>query len=206
MKKLLIYSFGLLALTACREEEPEILDFSDIVATSDRYGEDSLQVNDSNPEDTLAYLLKGLKESGISATSVDPVLELTFPDRFGPKRAKKFQFAVAGDTIRYSEWYYGDSTRVMNALYNWIDCFGPKCKSVYMKERVNMQPKPFKMLVGDTTLVFIEAETSLDFEQWDDYMESLGYGKDWNLVIEQVKGSRARWYTYKEEQKTLLEK
>jgi hypothetical protein len=189
----------------CRPEEPEILDFSDIVAESENYPEgDAPEANDNEIDST-----KAIKElfnlNGIQVSELTFVEERLFPDRFGPKNIEKYKLAIGEDSILYCKWRYKDSAKVMNALYNWIDCFGENCKSIYVNESKNMQRNPLKIMVSDTTLVFIEALESLDFKEWDAFHESLGYKNDWNLIIEQRKSGRAKWFMYRNEEKIPFE-
>src|SRR5690606_36530854 len=107
-----------------------------------------------------------------------------------------------GNTFLFIEWKFKDSTKVMNAFFNWMDCFGENCKSIFIGEERLFQANPIQILVNDSTLVFIEGIASFDFKTWETYFENRDYPLDWNYVIEQRKRGRARWFTYVEEKKT----
>lgn len=196
---------GLLLFGGCQDKEPEVLEYEDIIAGSDRDGSgDDQDVTESG--DSLAFLRNGLQEAGIGADWIGGSTAMLFPDRFGPETTRKYLLAAGTDTLSYYTWVYSDSMRVMNALYNWIDCFGDKCKSVYLGENANMQRNPFQLWVSDSTLVFIEAREKMDYTVWEKYLESQGYPKEWNYVIEQGKGGKARWFVYEDEKKKTFKK
>ena len=195
-----------LLTVACQPEKPEILNYEDIAGGSERYPEGENPNGDEQKKDSLAYLRTGLEDAGIAAERVNPWDDALFPDRFGALRTAKYCFASGADTLRYATWVYKDSLRVMNTVYNWLDCFGPKRKSVMVGESANLQRNPFTIWISDTSLVFIEANEAVDASKWESYFVGLGYEKEWNMVIEQGKGGRARWYTYEKEKKIPLKK
>lgn len=195
-----------LLVAACQPEKPEILNYEDIAGESDRYPEGQDPNGAGEEKDSLAYLKTGLVKAGIFVEQVKPWEDALFPDRFGSLRSAKYSFASGKDTLRYATWVYADSLRVMNTVYNWIDCFGPKRKSAMVGESANLQRNPFTIWISDTSLIFIEANEAIDVTKWEDYLVGLGYEKDWNMVIEQGLGGRARWYTYEKEKKIPFKK
>lgn len=195
-----------LSVVGCHPEKPEVLDMSDILPESERYGEGNETQEDSADMDSMAQVRMMFVSNGVEITDAYSIENSLFPDRFGPESTVKYKLNYKGDTLLYCKWIYKDSAKVMNALYNWIDCFGTKCKSVYVNQNVNMQRNPMKIMVSDTSLIFIESQLSMDFKLWDEFHEKLGYTNDWNMIIEQGKGAKARWFTYKDEKKIPLEK
>lgn len=89
----------------------------------------------------------------------------------------------------------------MNAFYNWIDCFGEKCKSLFIGEEKNLQSSATMILVSDSTLIYIESD-KIDFDLWYDFHKEKGYENDFNLTIEQRPRGRAKWFTFVDETKT----
>ena len=195
-----------LSLAGCRPEEPEILNMSDILPESERYGEGNEGNDDIEDLDSMAQLKYMFISNGVDISDAFKIDNRLFPDRFGPESSEKYKLCYKGDTLLYYKWVYKDSVKVMNALYNWIDCFGDKCKSIYVNQNVNMQRNPMKIMVSDTSLIFIESQLAIDFKLWDDFHEKMGCKNDWNMIIEQGKGAKARWFTYKDDKKIPLEK
>lgn len=193
----------LLLLSSCGGKEEDVIDLEDIIEGSKRYNEDSLDVNnETDPKDTLAIKLKDFQENGIEATEVAAITDNLFPDRFGPLSSEKYELQLEGNKFQFIAWKFEDSTKVMNAFFNWMDCFGEKCKSIFIGEERVFQAEPFQLLVNDSVLVFIEGVESFDFKAWESYFENKSYPLDWNYVIEQRKRGKAHWFTYIEEKKT----
>mgnify|MGYP006086603065 FL=1 len=198
---------SVIVLSSCGGEENETVDLKDIIAESERYNEDSMNVkNDIDPKDTLAIQLKEFNENGLVFSEISAFADKYFPDRFGPITSEKYELQSEGNTFRFIEWKYQDSTKVMNAFFNWMDCFGDKCKSIFIGEERLFQANPFQILVNDSSLIFIEGIESYDFKMWESYFENKGYPLDWNYVIEQRKRGKAHWYNYIEEKKTPFKK
>ena len=200
MRKIFFLSV-ILFVIACEPDKPEVLDLGEILDESELYPEGQNPEGETELKDTLIGLKKDLKAVGIEVDGISAWDEVLFPERFGPLRTHRFQIASGTDTLRYVSLSFHDSLRVMNSLYNWIDCFGIRCKSVFVGQQSNMQKLPFLLFVGDTSLIYIEANEALVYDHWQGYLESKGFSKNWNLVIEQKKGSKARWFTYQNEKK-----
>lgn len=194
-------------LTSCGEDKGDVVDLDDIIAGSERYNEDSLNVkNDIDPKDTLALKLEEFKTNGLEAIEIIAFSDNYFPDRFGAIGAEKYELQTDGNTFRFVQWIFEDSTKTMNAFFNWMDCFGEKCISIFIGEERVFQPNPFQILVNDSALVFIEGVESFDFKVWESYFEKQAYPLDWNYTIEQRKRGKAHWFTYIEEKKTPYKK
>ena len=192
-----------LLLFSCREEEVETIDLSDIIQSSEKYNE-----NGDNPEnqqenvDTLSVVKQNFRKNGILCDSIMAFEENIFPDRFGAISVEKYELFTADNQFRFVEWKYKDSAKVMNAFFNWMDCYGKSCKSIFIGEERLFQANPMQLFVNDSALIYIEGIESFDFRQWEDYLSKNGYPKDWNFVIEQRKMGKARWFQYIEEKKT----
>jgi hypothetical protein len=203
VKQLIFITSLILLITSCGDKENETIDLSDIIEGSDRYNEDSTNVNGKpNELDTLAQFLEDFKSHGITADKLLVFEDNYFPDRLGPIDTKKFELIRDDNTFRFIQWNFKDSTKVMNAFFNWMDCFGEKCKSIFIGEERIFQNNPFQLLVNDSALVFIEGIESFDFKEWENYFVEKGVPLDWNYVIEQRKRGKAHWFNYIEEKKT----
>lgn len=205
MKRLLYLLIALL-LVACKPDKPEVVDEKDLFESSERYREDEVPTDEMNAEDSTANLKLELRAAGIESKEILAWTLPLFPERFGPESKQRLRFINESDTLYYANLRFKDSVRVMNAVFNWIDCFGPKCKSVYFGQGSAMQKRPFIVFIGDTSLIYLEAAVNLNFENWQKYLENKGYVRDWNVVIEQNKNSVARWYTYEDEKKVKWKK
>lgn len=199
------YWYGIilvLILLGCNSPKEEIIDFSDIAPESENYKEGEVTDQKENGRDSLAELRACFVQNGINLNDVQYSLEKSFPDRFGADRSKKYKLVIEGDTVRYNRWVYADSIKSMNAFFNWIDCFTDDCKSFYVNQKANMQKDAFKFMVNDTVVIFIESTGKMNFIDWDNFHDSIGYKCDWNIIVEQQRYGKAKWYKCQQDKKT----
>lgn len=184
----------LICIVSCSQPETEVLEFSDIAPVSGEQpnGEEETTaiVVDSLQERLLFFRKHGIVLNGLALDQ-----RSVFPDRFGPLKSIQYQLYMENDTLFYSEWVFADSSKVMNAFFNWLDCFGPKCRSFYIGEEARFQFLPMTMRVNDTVLIYIEGKNKIDFRAWDAFFEYSDYSVDWNFIIEQQKGGKSKWFT-----------
>lgn len=187
------YLLILLLATSCQEEKKEVVDLNDILPQSERYGEDH---NDEVIEeiDSSALLLKRFVDHGMEISGVEELSGSLFPERFGPERNEKFIFKTDLGTFDYYRWNFEDSSKVMNAFFNWIDCFGESCKSAFVGQEKNFQKNPFRLFVNNTSLIFVESEENFDTESWIEFLEKEGFEEDWAFILTQNKRGRVKWY------------
>ena len=207
MKRIGIIGICCLLFFSCGEEEVEPIELSDIIQTSDKYSENGETSTDQQETvDTLSIVKQRFTKNGIPCVSVVAFEETLFPDRFGAISTEKYELFTSENQFRYVQWKYEDSAKVMNAFFNWMDCYGKSCKPIYIGEERLFQANPFQLFVNDSVLIYMEGIESFDFKKWEDYLEKSGYPKDWNFVIEQRKLGKARWFQYIEEKKTPYKK
>lgn len=201
MKYLFIFILGLFTV-ACSSETESIIDMNDILPEAERdYDQkDSVKVDNS---DTLKIYQDRFTVIG-SVDSISIYDEDLFPDRFGPEKIEKFRLFLDGEEVVFVKWNFSDSSRVSNALFNWSDCFGSKCKSIRIGEEKNLQRNAFHVLANDTVLLYLESSSRLSTRKWDNYFDQHGYELDWNYRLEQAPNGRVRWFEYVEEKKTPL--
>lgn len=202
MRYLLIFTLGLFAVACTSETKEEVKDLNDILPDAERdYDQkDSIEIVES---DTLEAYQSRFSELGI-LDSISVYDEDLFPDRFGPEETEKYTLNIDGEEIVFVKWKFSDSTRVTNALFNWLDCFGPTCVSVRVSEERNLQRNAFQVLANDTVLIYLESDTKVDAKIWDKYFEEKGYELDWGYRMEQSRNGRVRWFTYIDEEKEPL--
>ena len=189
-----------ISLVGCNEEKQEIIDLSEIMPGSEWENED--QAVQMDTLDTLVSIKTRFNDHGISVLSLSIDESSYFPDRFGPETTEKFILITKSDTLRYLKWNYSDSMKVMNSFFNWIDCYGNDCRSIYVGEEKGFQKDPMQLYVNDSSLIFITARQGLDFNAWLKYHKSLGHSSEWNYVIEQPRRGRAKWFTFVDRIKT----
>ena len=191
-----------LLIASCIDPKEELVDFNDIAPQSENYNEDDTERDVEHQGDTLLKVKGIFTNGGIKVDELFPLKSSLFPDRFGPERTEKYLLISGSDSIHFQRWVYQDSVKTFNAFYNWIDCFTSKCKSYYVNENANMQKKAFKILVNDTVLCFIESNSTIDYNAWDIFYDSLSYERSaWDFIIEQRKRGIAKWYIFDEDER-----
>ncbi len=170
------------------------------------YSQNESELKTKNSDiDSNAYLIDHFSSNGVVVESVDLIDTNLLPSRFGPIHEKAFLLNLKDRSNKYYRWTYPDSIKVMNAFYNWMDCFGRNCESIFIGEERRIHKGSMMILVGDSSLIMIEGE-QVDFSNWYGYHDSIGFDPEWNFSIEQRTGQRARWYTYEEDTKLKYER
>ena len=190
---------------ACEDPIEEVINLNDIIEESDNYKEGEVAEELSVELDSSLQLVIPFNKDGFEFIGAKQIDKILFPDRFGPIANNKIELISSSDTINYLHWSYSDSSKTMNAFYNWIDNFGEKGKSFFVGENTNFQKRPFILFVGDTSITFIESNLNLGFSEWENFQSIDDRTKDWNYVLEQRRRSKARWYVYRGNIKEELE-
>lgn len=195
-----------LFVAGCNKQEDRTIDISDITGESERYKEGQSPEIDSVIEaDSTVEITQWFVTNGIPVSSVEYRTDRMFPDRFGAVSIEKYKLFTPMDTILYSKWVYADSSKVMNAFTNWTNCFGDNCKTIFFGEAKNFQRDPMQVLINDSTLIFLEAKNSIDFNLWNEFHKVDEKDNPWNYVIEQSRWTKARWYNFPEGKRTKIE-
>lgn len=188
------YLLILLLATSCQGEKKDVVNLNDILPQSERYG-DERQDEVIEEVDSSALLLKRFEDHGIEISKVEELSGSLFPERFGPESNEKFTFKTDQNTFKYYRWNFEDSSKVMNAFFNWIDCFGENCKSAFVGQEKNFQKNSFRLFVNTASMVFVESEeNNFDTESWIEFLEKEGFEEDWTFVLTQRKRGRVKWY------------
>lgn len=194
MKILSVISI-LFLLFACGEgKKDDVIDMKDITPHSDR--DYSQTKKDSVPTVDLGFDIKIADELGIQVIEINEIKDPMFPDRFSPKSNKKLALQLKKDQITFCQWVYKDSLKTMNALFNWLDCFGPKCKSIKYRFHEKFQPEHMLMFVNDTSITYISSPLALDANVWQQYLEKKNTIEEWDNVIIQKARKKSEWFNY----------
>lgn len=204
MVKVALYCLIGLFFVACGQKEKEtILDMKDISPQAE--GDYTQNKKDTIKTVDYGFNTKIADEIGVQVMEMDLLEESMFPDRFEPTAVKKLMLQLKEDQILYCQWTYKDSIKTMNAFYNWIDCFGEKCKSIKFGQSVNFQKDNFILFVNDTSLTYISSQIKLKSEDWLRYFELKNELVDWRILIHQGTRAKANWFKVVEGKKEALD-
>tara|TARA_R110002072_G_scaffold302060_1_gene483552 strand:+ start:18308 stop:18892 length:585 start_codon:yes stop_codon:yes gene_type:complete len=183
-----------LFLISCNRQKEEVIDLSDIIKESENYKEgETTSEFDTDILDTSEMVLDDFTENGLDVSSYEILDDKLFPDRFGPKSSSIMRLNFEKDTVFYGSWSFEDSSKTVNAFFNWLDNFGKKHKSIFIGEEKNLQKKPFLMFIGNNSLIFVESNEFLSKPQWENYLENKGYKEDWYYILQQRKWGKVKW-------------
>ncbi len=205
MKKIRSISIFTLVLliSACNSTENEVKDMRDIIPTADgEYGKDTL--SHETGVDSLAILQDEFAELGIIFDSINKVSTTLMADRFGHIDDVKYELIGGGQVLHIYRWTYKDSARVTNALFNWIDCFGPKRKSIQVGESKNLQKDAFHLYANNECMIFVESDHAIKTRSIEDYLASIDIKDDWNYILEQSRNGKVRWYQFVDDRKKTI--
>lgn len=186
-----------------QEKEDDVIDMRDVIPQSTPM--DSKKTVISKPDTLGSYIdtsiLSKLKLNVSSIRNID--MDLT-PERLSPTSSCMYKMRYKSDSLIYLHWSYRDSIFTKNAFYNWLDCFGKKCKSVRLGESTMMQREGFLLFISDTSITYLSSQQPLKKEDWIAYFEGFSNRKDWRMVVEQKNNAKAKWYQVKESQFTPI--
>lgn len=193
--KYLSVLFFLFVLLACGEgKKDEVIDMKDITPQAKRDYDTTEKepdlINDFGFNRTLA------DEFGVQVMEIDSIAEPMFPDRFSTIKKQKIALQLKADQIIFCQWIFKDSLKTMNTLFNWIDCFGSKCKSIKYRFNENFQSDHMLIFVNDTSITYLSSALPLDEKSWQQYFEKVNGIEEWDNVIIQKAKRKAGWYSY----------
>lgn len=183
------------------KKDEEVLSMKDISAQSQRnYDSDTITKKPKEvyliDMEMIDSIFRNLSINGKNEKKM-------FPERFSPKWTNKLIFLSGSDSLFFNQWSFKDSVQTKNAFYNWIDCFGEKCKSIRLGEETKFQPDNFIMLINDTSINYITSPSRINEKLWLKYFESQGI-ENWKHFIHQKTSSKAKWFMVEENE--LIEK
>lgn len=187
----------------------EVVDMSEISPSSKNqkdYSDSNNQVEDSTSiVDSLPKLYRGIIDSlKIDHWGVQKMDTTLFPDRFNAKSNLKLCWKVKNDSLSFLHWTFKDSTKTNTALYNWLDCFGAKCKTIRVGEKVNFQKRTMLIMVNDNNMIFIDSDKKIETERWIQLLKDQKVGENWRFIIAQPRKGKASWMKYEEEVLTVI--
>ena len=202
MKKA-IFAGVIFIFAACVEKKKEVLrDMKDLTPKSERtYSEKNQEEKDSIQFDFDAEIAR---EIGVEVMEFDKVEAPMFPDRFHPISATKLNLQLKKDGILFCQWTFKDSTQTKNAFYNWLDCFGEKCKSIKFGETINFQNDNFLLFVNDTLITYITSAERIEEEAWLNYFKQKNGLEDWKIFLQQGTRAKAKWFAVEKGKKQTI--
>lgn len=149
-------------------------------------------------QDTLTpYLLKYTNDSvGLNVEAIEVDARAHFLDRFPhPKGQYPIHFVLReGKKSTYvGEWKFKDSNTRINALFNWLDHYGPNAQQLEWFERQKISKENVLILINSTSILEINSAGSINRKLWERYQRYSYPSDSIRIIIEQRAGQSCRW-------------
>lgn len=196
LRILSILVFTALAVTSCGPSEEETVSFDDLAPNAQRdYDkengkQDTLIVTNERPDKSPFLRVVDTLMADSRWVKWDTLL---FPDRFGPKQQEKWFSIGSNDSLTLLRYEFKDSLRTKNAFFNWIDCFGPKCRSYIVGGNIRIPKRHALVLVGAKQLIVIEGNKAIDEKKIRAVFEKDPKKENWLYLVAIPKSGVTTW-------------
>ncbi|MES2557549.1 MAG: hypothetical protein V4604_15445 [Bacteroidota bacterium] len=195
MLKYLVCCLVLIAV-ACTDQSAETVGYDELAPGSGKY-------NDKQSDQPIdSSIVNERPESSLFLAIVDTMMlesrwvkwdTLLFPDRFGPNAQEKWMTIGTKDSLVLLRYQFKDSLRTKNAFFNWIDCFGPKCKSYSVGANIRIPKRTALWLVGNKELVIIEGNKAIDEKIVREILSKDPKKENWLYIVNIPKSGKTIW-------------
>jgi hypothetical protein len=151
----------------------------------------------TNQDTLLPYLTKYINDSvGLVFDSIQLDTRLHFLDRFSNgKKPNRTHFELSNSSGKtfVGEWKFKDTLARKNALFNWLDHFGPDERQITWFGRRAISSENMLILINKTSIIQVNSTSKLEVKKWITYQKYSNPKDSTILVIEQAKGKLCRW-------------
>jgi hypothetical protein len=149
-------------------------------------------------QDTLRpYLTRYINDSvGLVFDSIRLDERLHFLDRFSNGKKPNithFELSNSSGKTFVGEWKFKDTLARKNALFNWLDHFGPDEKQITWFGRREISSENMLILINKTSIIQVNSVSKLELKKWITYQKYSNPKDSTILIIEQAKGKLCRW-------------
>lgn len=199
MYKLHTFVFILL-LISCSNKKEKVVSFDDISKSSERYKEGQTKKDSiatlPKTYDLLSHFSKTWVDSLVFEKEKIFLLDTTlFSDRFGAKKTEKWYYKTEKDSLVFMHWEFKDSIKAQNTFYNWMDCFGPSCKSIMIGQEAKFSKRSLTFLLQNNHLFSIESNVKQDVERYLNLFDNLKWNKTWKYIMIQALRKKGTWFS-----------
>jgi len=150
-----------------------------------------------NQDTLIPYLTRYTNDSvGLVFDSIELDERLHFLDRFSNGKKPNithFELSNSSGKTFVGEWKFKDTLARKNALFNWLDHFGPDERQITWFGRREISSENMLILINKTSIIQVNSASKLDVKKWITY-QKYSFPKDSTiLIIEQAKGKLCRW-------------
>ena len=189
----------LLFLFACKNEKEEIVDFNSLSKPAESGdGKDTIKAKNNIEQGFFYDSISIFSQQIIDSLEFDKALvfeldTMFYPDRFGALKSEKWYCKTPKDSLIFMRWDFKNNVLTKNAFYNWLDCYGPKCKSIAIGSKINLSKRATSFFLMDKSLIFIESSHQIDGERWTAVLSNIKSNKKIELLMLQQPKGKAVW-------------
>ena len=189
----LIFLFTLIAVGCTSGSSKPIKRFETIQPTH----KTNNRLNPTKTDTLSAYLSRYTVDSvGFTFDSIQVEGSAHFLDRFTDAKKPRFshfRLFDASEQTFIGEWKFKDSSARKNALFNWLDHFGPQEKQIEWYGKKKISSENTLILVNKTSIIQVNSTERIATKKWQKYQKYY-FPKDTTiLIIEQIKGKPCQW-------------
>lgn len=183
------------------DKKSEVVNLDEFLPKSEKdynYEDDTIVQTEEHIPDSIELLIQSRMKDAEFQKNEELSNTKHFPDRLD--YAERFYHEVIIDSTLNDVivWEFEDSIHTVNAFYNWLDCFGPKCNSLRIGEKKWVYDGAFQLFVDDLKLIFISSKDNISFEEWSNVFQPTEK-KTWNFRLYQPLKRQTKWIGLKEE-------
>jgi hypothetical protein len=189
----LIFLFTLIAVGCTSGSSKPIKRFETIQPTH----KTNNRLNSTKTDTLRAYLSRYTMDSvGFTFDSIQVEGSAHFLDRFTDAKKPRFshfRLFDASEQTFIGEWKFKDSSARKNALFNWLDHFGPQEKQIEWYGKKKISSENTLILVNKTSIIQVNSTERIATKKWQKYQKYY-FPKDTTiLIIEQIQGKPCQW-------------
>lgn len=191
--RIIAFGIGVVVLTACSSGETETVKYSDLSPNSKgkNHEVDSTDaVKNERPEKSVYLNLVDTLRGDDNWKKWDTLL---FADRFGARTSEKWIVKDEKDSLILLNFTFKDSLQTRNALFNWLDCFGPNCTSYTVGGDLKLKGKYLYLFVDATSIYYIESQSRLKQELLRTVFNKKPDKENWMYMVQSKPGAKAEW-------------
>lgn len=200
MKRILYSLLLLVAISSCKGNEQETIDFDDLSKPSAKYKDQKDSIAPAKKTafyyDSISGFSRQLVDSlGYDRNAVFKLDTLIFPDRFGALQTDKWYYLSPVDSLVFMRWQFKNEIKSENTFFNWLDCYGKNCKSIGVGDKVAFSRRATLFLQQGKELIFVESKHKINAEKMLAFLGNLKKEKQWKYFVLQAPGGKAVWKT-----------
>ncbi len=191
-------------LTSCTSKKnKELKNMDDITPKASYTKKNSSTIVTSKDSSLISYF------SSFNSWQIDSVNELDskfVPDRFSPIKSKKLIIYSSSDSTQFLSWKYKDSIDAKRSFYNFLDCVEKPCRPIQLFEEKKIASSNMVIFKDEKTLICLKSSKRINVKDWLVFFNLNKTSTGFDIIIEQVKNGKTKWYSSTKEKYKPLTK